>query len=335
MSFDISSDCARHHQAAVLNDVTAPLRPYLDQDDVTELCINQPGGLFLETFTGWERITDSTITEPWLDGFAKASATYADQTIGETSPILSAHMPSGERLQIIVPPAAGAISVTIRKPSDQLLTLSQLAETGTFDPLAEIQRTVDPTLAARDVFALDGPISLIQHAIQNRLNIIIAGATGSGKTTLSKAMIQAIPLDERLITIEDARELEFAHQNAVRLYYSRDGSGVSAVTAHELLVACLRMKPDRILLAELRDDEAYTYLRNVNSGHPGSITTVHANTPPMALEQIMLMIKQSPAGSGLSREDIKALVISLVDVIIQMHRRQVTDIHFPRLEHAA
>ena len=326
---------ARLLQATILGDVTAPLRRYLDRDDVTELCINQPGGLFLETFIGWESVTNSDITEQWLDGFAKASAAYADQTIGDTSPILSAHMPSGERLQIIVPPTAGAISVTIRKPSDQLFTLDQLAETGAFEPLAITKTSADPVLAARDVLAAEGPIPLIEHAVQNRLNVIIAGATGSGKTTLSKAMIQAIPLDERLITIEDARELEFLHENAVRLYYSRDGSGVSAVTAHELLVACLRMKPDRILLAELRDDEAYTYLRNVNSGHPGSITTVHANTPPMALEQIMLMIKQSPAGSGLSREDIKALVISLVDVIIQMHRRQVTDIYFPRLEHGA
>lgn len=155
----------------------------------------------------------------------------------------------------------------------------------------------------------------------------MSGATGSGKTTLSKALIAAIPSDERLITIEDARELEFHHENSVRLFYSRDGGGTSSVGVQDLLVSCLRMKPSRILLAELRDSEAYFYLRNVNSGHPGSITTVHANSGVGAVEQLMLMIRQSSAGAGLSRADIKGLVMSLVDVIIQMERRQVTEIY--------
>jgi type IV secretion system protein VirB11 len=100
------------------------------------------------------------------------------------------------------------------------------------------------------------------------------------------------------------------------------------VTVKDLLVSCLRMKPDRIMLAELRDDEAYYYLRNVNSGHPGSITTIHANSAAAAVEQLMLMVRQSSAGAGLTREDIRALVANLVDVIVQMDRKRVTEIYF-------
>ena len=118
----------------------------------------------------------------------------------------------------------------------------------------------------------------------------------------------------------------------MRLFFSRDGAGVSPVTVKDLLVSCLRMKPDRIMLAELRDDEAYYSLRNVSlfpsGGHPGSITTIHANSAAAAVEQLMLMVRQSSAGAGLTREDIRGLVHNLVDVIIQMDRKRVTEIAF-------
>ncbi len=171
-------------------------------------------------------------------------------------------------------------------------------------------------------------LGILREIVAHRLNVIVSGATGSGKTTLSKAMIAEIPLDERLIAIEDAKELQFPHANTVRLFFSRDGAGVSPVTVKDLLVSCLRMKPDRIMLAELRDDETYFYLRNVGSGHPGSITTIHANSAAAAVEQLMLMVRQSSAGAGLTREDIRGLVFNLVDVIIQMERKRVTEIRF-------
>lgn len=152
--------------------------------------------------------------------------------------------------------------------------------------------------SAKDQASVPG---ILREIVAHRLNVIISGATGSDKTTLSKAMIAEIPSDERLIAIEDAKDL---------------------------LVSCLRMKPDRIMLAELRDDETYFYLRNIGSGHPGSITTIHANSAAAAVEQLMLMVRQSSAGAGLTREDIRGLVFNLVDVIIQMERKRVTEIRF-------
>ena len=144
------------------------------------------------------------------------------------------------------------------------------------------------------------------------------GPTGSGKTTWTKALIREIPSDERLITIEDAQELVLdRHPNHVRLFYSKDDQGLARVTPQQLLESCLRMKPDRILLAELRAEEAFDYLRNVNSGHPGSITSVHATSAELAFEQLVLLVKQSAAGRELSRAGYQGLLYLLIDVVIQ------------------
>jgi type IV secretion system protein VirB11 len=170
-------------------------------------------------------------------------------------------------------------------------------------------------------------------AVRARKNIVVSGPTGSGKTTWTKSLIREIPAAERLVTIEDARELVLdGHPNHVRLYYSKDGQGQARVTPKQLLECCLRMRPDRILLAELRAEEAFDYLRNVNSGHPGSITSVHASSATLAFEQLTLLVKQSSAGSGLTRRDIKSLLYLLVDVVIQCsvqsHQRVISEVWF-------
>jgi type IV secretion system protein VirB11 len=326
-----------------INDLLGPLLPILARDDVTDVCINGPGLLFVESTSGWEQMPAENLTTTWLRAFAKAVASYMQDKIDERSPILTGHLPSGERIQIVLPPAAEQPSITIRRPSTKTFSLEELEEGGTFEPVvkghgssADHREKVRQHLMGWREKEHIAIARILRELVSHRLNVVISGATGSGKTTLSKAMIAEIPDDERLIAIEDAYELAFAQPNVVRLFYSRGGSGISPVTAKELLISCLRMKPDRIMLAELRDEEAYHYLRNVNSGHPGSITTIHANSAQAAIEQLMLMLRQSSAGSGLTREDIRGLVTNLVDVIIQMERKQVTEIHFlPReSEHA-
>jgi len=319
----------------LLHDILGPIRPILAREDVTDLCINGPGLLFVEGRHGWEHIPADNLTTTWLQSFARAVASYMAATISERSPILSGHLPTGERIQIVMPPAAEEPSITIRRPSHVTFSLDELANKGAFAPITEGEgtgvnhrATVRSRLAEWRTNDQQSVPAILREIVAHRLNVIVSGATGSGKTTLSKAMIAEIPLDERLITIEDAKELQFPHTNTARLFFSRDGAGISPVTVKDLLVSCLRMKPDRIMLAELRDDEAYYYLRNVNSGHPGSITTIHANSAAAAVEQLMLMVRQSTAGAGLTREDIHGLVANLVDVIIQMERKRVTEIHF-------
>jgi type IV secretion system protein VirB11 len=146
-------------------------------------------------------------------------------------------------------------------------------------------------------------------------------------------LIREIPDHERLVTIEDAKELVMdRHPNHVRLFYSKDDQGVARVTPKQLLEACLRMKPDRILLAELRSEEAFDYLRNVNSGHPGSITSVHATSAELAFEQLVLLVKQNQGGRELARGDIKSLLYLLIDVVIQFgverHERFIKEIWY-------
>ena len=346
----MAADTAHH----LLHDILGPIRPILAREDVTDLCINGPGLLFVEGAHGWERIPADNLTGTWLNGFAKAVASYMSASISERSPILSGHLPTGERIQIVLPPAAEEPSITIRRPSHVTFNLDELAEKGAFDLVAPAlggkkavgkegigqggsavpvetvghRESVRSRLAGWSVEDQASVLGILREIVAHRLNVIVSGATGSGKTTLSKAMIAEIPLDERLIAIEDAKELQFPHANTVRLFFSRDGAGVSPVTVKDLLVSCLRMKPDRIMLAELRDDETYFYLRNVGSGHPGSITTIHANSAAAAVEQLMLMVRQSSAGAGLTREDIRGLVFNLVDVVIQMERKRITEIRF-------
>ena len=175
--------------------------------------------------------------------------------------------------------------------------------------------------------------AFMRLAVRSRKNIVVSGPTGSGKTTWTKALIREIPSNERLVTIEDARELVLdRHPNHVRLFYSKDDQGVARVSPKQLLEACLRMKPDRILLAELRAEEAFDYLRNVNSGHPGSITSVHATSAELAFEQLVLLVKQNQSGRELARSDIKSLLYLLIDVVIQFgverHQRFIKEIWY-------
>jgi type IV secretion system protein VirB11 len=237
------------------------------------------------------------------------------------TPICSTVLPTGERCQIVLPPAAEHVSLTLRKPSAVTFGMADFVRAGLFDNVAASTDALKPEetqlVAKRD--AGDWP-GFFQTAVRARKNILISGATGSGKTTFAKGLIQLIPDHERLITIEDARELQVPHRNVVHLLYAKDGQGLAQVGAKQLLESALRMRPDRILLQELRDGTAFFYLRNVNSGHPGSITTIHADSAVLAFEQLTLLVKESEGGRDLARDDIRALLHLLVDVVVQMKR---------------
>jgi type IV secretion system protein VirB11 len=199
-----------------------------------------------------------------------------------------------------------------------------LGERGLFRSTLRAEGGVSPTetellrLLAANQFE-----AFLRLAVQRRLNILVSGPTGSGKTTCTKALICEIPSEERLITIEDARELVLdRHPNHVRLFYSKDDQGLARVSPRQLIECCLRMKPDRILLAELRGEEAFDYLRSINCGHPGSITSVHATSAELAFEQLVLLVKQSLAGRELARADIKQLLYQSIDVVIQFDAHQ-------------
>ena len=306
---------------AVLLHYLAPLQACLEPDDVTELVVNRPGELGLERAGGWEWREAPELTETWLSTLARAAAAYTSQDVTEETPICSTVLPQGERCQIVLPPAAERLSLTLRKPSSVSLDLDAFARSGLFDAVAlatdDLSTEEAELLRLRD--AGDWP-AFFRRAVESRRNILISGATGSGKTTFAKGLVRLIPSEERLLTIEDARELVVPHRNAVHMLYAKDGQGLARVGPKQLLESALRMRPDRILLQELRDGTAFFYLRNVNTGHPGSITTIHADSAVLAFEQLTLLVKESEGGRDLARDDIRSLLHMLVDVVVQMRR---------------
>jgi type IV secretion system protein VirB11 len=305
----------------VLDHYMRPLRAALDRPGVTELVVNRPGEFAVEGRGGWSWSEAPELTEAWLRPLAIAAAAATRQDVTAERPVCSTALPSGERCQIVLPPAAEQISLTFRRPSEVNFSLEGLQAEGFFD-------AVRPSKAG----ARDGEADLIalyeaadwcgflQRAVETRRNILISGATGSGKTTLAKALVRLIPQEERILTIEDTRELAAPHRNVVHLLYAKDGQGLSQIGPKDLVESALRMRPDRILMQELRDASAFFYLRTANTGHPGSITTLHADSADLAFEQLILMIQESEAGRSLAREDIRALLHALVDIVVQVRR---------------
>jgi type IV secretion system protein VirB11 len=312
---------ARTEEGSALALTLRRLRPILSRPGVTELCINRPGEAFIETTAGWVRETLPFADFDWCRRFAKLVANSTWQRVDETAPLLSASLPSGERVQLVLPPAtsSGCVAITVRRPSPAAWSIGDLEERGTLRATRRSGNANDPAEdELRQRLAEGDYPGFLRLAIRARKNILVSGPTGSGKTTWTKALIREIPAEERLITIEDAEELVLDRQpNHVRLFYSKDDQGLARVTPKRLLEASLRMRPDRILLAELRAEEAFDYLRSVNSGHPGSITSVHATSAALAFEQLVLLVKQSEGGRELARREIKDLLHLLIDVVIQ------------------
>ncbi|EJF78990.1 P-type DNA transfer ATPase VirB11 [Bartonella doshiae] len=323
-----------------------PISAFLKDDSLFEIVINRPYQVMTEGVEGWKTIDTPSLSFNELMGIAKVVASYSKQSISEKNPILSATLPGNERIQIVIPPAVekDTISMTIRKPSSRNFSLEDLANKGIFSVCEQISFTPLKNYHTRlnelkstehnltTAYYHKDFVSFLNQAVQLQKNILIAGKTGSGKTTLSKALIAKIPPDERIITIEDTPELVVPQHNCVSMIYSKDGHGLSSVGPKELLESALRMRPDRILLQELRDGTAFYYIRNVNSGHPGSITTVHASTALSAFEQMTLLVKESEGGSDLERDDIRGLLISMIDIIVQCKRIEgefkVTEIYY-------
>ncbi len=311
-----------------------PLAAWLGQADVTDILINAPGEVWVETLGGAMRpypAPDLTDTALWR--LAAQIAAAAHQGISREHPLLAATLPDGARVQIAAPPATrGPMAIAIRKHVVTDLGLDDYATAGAFDEARDVGLNDRPALDSQLRETLDaGDVAgFLRLAVRGRKNIIVSGGTSTGKTTFLNALVKEIPREERLILIEDTPEVRLDHPNAVGLIAARGNLGEARVSVEDLLQASLRMRPDRIILGELRGPEAYSFLRAVNSGHPGSITTVHADSPRAAVDQIALMILQ--AGANLRRAEIVEYVGGVVDVAVQLARRDgrrvVTQIAF-------
>jgi type IV secretion system protein VirB11 len=325
-----------------------PLREHLDAPGVLEVCVNRPGEVLVETVRGWQFFAAPELTLERCLSLATAVATFSDQQVNQERPLLAATLPSGERIQFAIPPAVtrDTVSITVRKPSQLVKRLGDFELEGLFERTATVSQTASSSLLPyeTELLALKEAqrwADFLRLAVRKHQTIVVSGKTGSGKTTFMKGLVAEVPQHERLITIEDTAELSLPdHPNVVHLFYSKDAQGTAKVTAKSLLEACLRMKPDRIFLAEVRGDECFHFVRLAASGHPGSITSVHAGSCALAFEQMSLLIRESGAGGGLRMNEIKWLLGVVVDVVVQLDRdeqgRFISELYYePRRQRLA
>ena len=324
-------DRAHHAEAATPPDTVSsyaeqglsPLRDLLTSDRVNEVAINPDGRVFVEHADA-AHMTEAIC----IDMDERAIRSLGDHLAGETGNALGEDHPivggrvhvfgADVRVQIVVPSVVErGVSLSIRKYVRNVLDPGAIAflGNGPRDVDAErlaCRREIADAIARRDL------AHALRRAIDGRLNVLISGGTSSGKTTIARALLAMAHPDERLVTIEDAIELRPVHRNAVALVADRrEGSDRSAA---KLLQSALRMRPDRLVLGEIRGPEAYDFLEAINTGHPGSITTVHADTPRLAFERLALMVMQT--GVRLSRADVVDYARSTIDMVVQVGRRE-------------
>ena len=317
---DSSQNVAAFDRSTSVKSFLSPLHELLNDDRITEIAVNDPGRVWYERNSVWSYEKFPSFTSIHMQQLGTAVAAFSNQELSRKNPLISADMPDGSRIQFIGEPAVpnGKISMTMMKVSNQNRSLSDYSAQGLFDHV----RPVNLGLRAYEIdikrlLSERNYEGALRAAVAAKLNIVFSGKTGSGKTTFMKAMAKEIPLHERIITIEDVRELHLPHDNVVNLVYSKGGQSAANVTAKDLLECCLRSKPDRILLAEVRGDECLYYVRVAASGHPGSMTSMHGGSPAEAFEQMAIMIQDSKGGANLTFDVIKRLLTLTIDMVIQ------------------
>jgi type IV secretion system protein VirB11 len=324
---------ARLPDDASVRELMRPFAPLLDDADVTELVINRPQRVLTETHRGWQGHDYADLDYDRLMSFAVAVATLTNQEVSAQHPVLSALLPGDARIQIVVPPVVPprTVSVTIRRPSAREKTLDAYRNEGLFDETVWRQPdgldAASPALRSQDrrlVQTLQGRdrCGFFELAVRERLNIAVVGNTGSGKTSFMKTLCRSIPAGERIVTIQDVRELFLPHiENCVHLTYSKGGHGQAQVSPADLIASAMRMRPDRVLLAELRGAEAYDFLKLLTTGHAGSITSYHAPNATVALERFALMAKEHPEAAAYDDAALKRLLLLAIDVVAHMEAR--------------
>lgn len=302
-----------------------PFAPWLERNDVTEILVNRPGEAWVEVAgeACMRRIEMPEIDDMLLGRLAAQIARVTHQGINRENPLLAASLPSGERVQLVGPPVAAHWVMAIRRHRMVDLTIDAY-DSG---PLTTSGTASTPD----DGFARAAPIAFLKDAVAARKTVLVSGGTSSGKTTFLNALLKTIPANERIVVVEDTPEIACGHANSVRLVAVKGEMGEARIGIDDLLQASLRLRPDRIIVGEIRGKEANTFLRAINTGHPGSFTTVHANSPQGALEQIALMVLQS--GILLSRRETLEYAASLIDVVVQLSRtggrRAISNIWLP------
>lgn len=321
-----------------------PLDRFLEDPKITELSICRPCELWTKNTEGWQVHSLPELTSTFLQTLITAVIVYNGMA---PKSINYVNLPGGQRGTIIQTPAVidGSLSFVIRKHSLTVKTLEELNEEGVFSGFSDVsfnkpsEKEATDFLLRQDFTRLEPfeiqllhlkrdrkILEFLEECVLHKQNIIIAGKTGSGKTTFARSLIEKVPVEERIITIEDVHEIFLPnHPNHVHMIY---GNGAGRVSAEECLDACMRQSPDRIFLAELRGNEAWEYLNSLNTGHPGSITTTHANNALQTFERCATLIKRSEIGRQLDLEMIKMVLYMTVNVVLFFKDRKLFEVFY-------
>ena len=336
---------------------------YLNTPGVTEVLINRPGEVFLEDASGFRRLERPDLAYSVLEKLASTLCIYNKKKLSYAEPIHSVTLPEGERCHVMIPPAceAGTVVFAFRKPSNTRFSMDDYLNTNRLSGCKDVSTygVAEPVLAncaeidgrfvrdicdkmklPHDVRLADWQYQMLNHkangnfnaffqmAVDHRLNICMVGGTGSGKTTFTKTISDLIRPSERILTVEDTHELDLPkHPNHAHLFYNN-----IHITAKMIIAACMRLKPDRIFLTELRGDEAWDYLSALNTGHPGGLTSVHANDARSVHYRIAQLAKESATGQTMDYDYILNTVRSTIDVVCFFDRTYMTELYYDPVE---
>src|SRR5271155_284248 len=276
-----------------------PIEHLILDDSISEVMVNGPDRVFIEKQGFLQQVPGVSLGERSLMVAVKNIARRLGDDISEEKPILDSRLPDGSRVAAVIPPCSlTGVILTIRKFNARHFEMDDLIRTG----------ALDHALANR-----------LEDYVLSRKNILISGGTGSGKTTLAASLGRFIPPDERLLLIEDTAEIQLPHLNQVRFEARREQNGLPSVSIRDLLKASLRHRPDRILLGEIRGGEAFDLLQLLNTGHSGTLSTVHANSAKQGLARFTSCALQS--GIELPYRALKSIIADSLNVVIQLERR--------------
>ncbi|MFV8439835.1 CpaF family protein [Vibrio owensii] len=276
-----------------------PLQALMEDEAISDIMINGCENVFVERRGLVEKVNVAFIDEEQLLHIAKRIANRVGRRVDDSSPTCDARLPDGSRVNIVIPPISiDGTAISIRKFKKHSINLGQLVDFGSMSPeMAKV----------------------LMIAARCRLNILISGGTGSGKTTMLNALSQFISEKERIVTIEDTAELQLLQPHVVRLETRTAGiEGSGEVNQRDLVINALRMRPDRIIVGECRGGEAFEMLQAMNTGHDGSMSTLHANTPRDALSRVEAMVMM--ATSSLPLEAVRRTIVSAIDLVVQISR---------------
>lgn len=334
---------------------------YLNTPGVTEVMINRPYEVFTDGANSITRYENDRLNLSSLHQLANTLAILNQKHISFEEPIHSVTLPDGERGHIMIPPSCEdeTIVMCLRKPSSVRFSLEDYLSTNRITNFNDVSKygsastneteyeidglkfrdVCDKMKLPADVHLADWQYEMLdakanrdmnrffQLAVEHKLNICMVGGTGSGKTTFTKAIADLVPEDTRLITLEDTHELDLPnHPNHIHLFYK------AHITAKMLIAACMRLKPDRVFLTELRGDEAWDYLSLLNTGHPGGLTSVHANDARSVHYRIAQLAKESATGQTMEYDYILDTVKSTIDVIAFFSHTHMTELYFDPIE---